>query len=58
LVMLQFLQRCWHREDETQQKPTQLQKILQGGESFVRQLRVNDGAYARGARRTLCSIPE
>jgi hypothetical protein len=35
LVMLQLLRRCWHREDETEQKPTQLQMTLQGDESSV-----------------------
>jgi hypothetical protein len=35
LVMLQLLRRCWHREDETEQKPKQLQMILQEGESLT-----------------------
>jgi hypothetical protein len=39
LVMLQFLRQCWHREDETEQKQTQLQMILRGGGgNFIWQL--------------------
>jgi hypothetical protein len=53
LVMLQLLRRCWHREAETEEKPTQLQMISQGGESSMRQSR-----SAIGARRTLPSIAE
>jgi hypothetical protein len=37
--MLQLLRRCWYREEETEHKPTLPQMILQGGESFVKQLR-------------------
>jgi hypothetical protein len=38
-VILQLLRRRWHREDETEQKPTEMQMILQEGENFVQELR-------------------
>jgi hypothetical protein len=47
LAKLQFLRRCWHREDERKQKQTELQMILQGGEISCDSY---DGTYVRGAR--------
>jgi lipoate synthase len=37
-MILQLIERCWHRKVEKQKNPTQLQIILQGCENYIRQL--------------------